>query len=258
MRTVRVFGGASPTIHVSGMKILAVVSGSYGRRILDNLRAAAPHGWEVAELNASAENPRAARPARLALADLILSLGERPEVAGLIPELGQATGARAAIVPVDRREWLPIAAEEQLRAALGALGLACAVPQPFCSLVESAFLSRGRRVEYADALISEFARYFGKPRFDISVQNERTVYVGLERAAPCGCTVFVAGGLRGVRVEEAAFEAELLHHEYACLASTGIEVDYGDTLKHVSVRLTQEAVSAALEPFKKTLYMKPG
>lgn len=245
------------------MKILAVSSGIYGQRIAENLSAHAPREWQVKEWRAPAaypiviDEPLEFLPGHLDECELVLALGEHPGVAELIPDICQLTGAKSVIAPIDRSEWLPKGLANQLRGWLKAMGVTSVFPKPFCSLTETSYNLRGERVEYENALISEFARGFGKPRFRIEVRDQMIAQVAIERASPCGCSVFVAEGLQGVKLDNAEFEAGMLHHHYPCLASMGIDPSYGDTLMHVSGNLTGDAVSAAIKPYKQTLYFRP-
>ena len=222
------------------MKILVVLSGSYGQRVVHNLRAFAPQEWQLTVWQAIRPYPI------LPESDLILVLGEDPGVAEMALDLCKLTRARAVIAPVDRTEWLPDRTVHGLRQALDQLGVASVFPKPFCSLTESSFNLAGECVAYADPLIGEFARYFGKPRFDVAVGWGRVTRVDVTRAAPCGSSFLVARGLRGLGVNEATAEARRLHEHYPCLAATALDPDYGDTLRHLSSTLTTHAVRAGV------------
>lgn len=245
------------------MRILAVSSGIYGQRIANNLLGNAPPDWQVAEWRAPAtypiviDEPLDFLPAHLCESDLVLAMGEHPGIAELIPDVCKLTGATAVIAPVDRNEWLPKGLANQLRGWLRGIGVSSVFPKPFCSLTETSYSLRGERAEYDDPLISEFARVFGKPRFRVEVNDRVIDRLDIERASPCGCSLFVAQGLQGVAVDNAEFEAGMLHHHYPCLASMGIDPAYGDTLMHVSGNLTGDAVNAACKPFRQTLYFRP-
>jgi hypothetical protein len=245
------------------MKILAVSSGIYGQRIVGNLLAHAPREWQVIEWRAQAsypiviDEPLEFLPAHLNQSDLVLALGEHPGIAELIPDVCRLTGASAVIAPIDRNEWLPKGLANQLAGWLRTMGISSVFPKPFCSLTETSYSLRGERVEYDDVLISEFAHVFGKPRFSIQVNDQTITQAEVERASPCGCSLFVADGLRGVDANDAEFEAGMLHHHYPCLASMGIDPSYGDTLMHVSGNLTGDAITAAIKPHRQRLYFKP-
>ena len=111
-----------------------------------------------------------------------------------------------------------------------------------------------------DSLIAEFARYFGKPELQITVDPEtRQISAAqVQRDAVCGCARYVAQRLVGVAVDDAEQEAGLLHHHYPCLASMGVDADYGDTLMHISGNVLKDNVGAQVKPFKRIQYIAPG
>ncbi len=245
------------------MRLLAITTGQWGERIAKNVKQHAPKNWSVAVFRAPTQypividDPRDFLPASLDAADLILALGEAPGVAELIPDVCRMTGARAVIAPIDRSEWLPKGLANQLRGWLKAIDVESVFPKPFCSLTDNSYNLRGERVEYNNAMIAEFAHLFGKPRFSVQAQEGAITKVDIERASPCGCSDFVANGLITVDVNDAEFDAGMLHHHYPCWASMGIDPDYGDTLMHVSGNLTVDAVSAATKPYRTVMYFKP-
>lgn len=246
------------------MKILAITTGLYGERIANSLREHAPSYWQVNEWRAPAryplviDEPRDFLPAHVEPADLMLALGEHPAIAELIPELCRMTGARAVIAPIDNNAFLPKGLANQLRGWLDEIGVASVFPKPFCSLTETCYSLRRQRIEYENALIAEFARHFGMPRFSVEVRDGKISSMGVERSSPCGCSQFVAKGLLQVPVQDVEFGAGMLHHHYPCLAAMGIDPDYSDTLMHVSGNLTVDAVVEAVKPHRQTAYLKPG
>ena len=247
------------------MRLLAIVSGEFGRRFAQNLREHGPKTWTVNEWTAPLhfpiviDEPRDFLPAALPPTDLILAAGEHPGIAELLPDLAQITGARAMIAPVDRVEWLPKGLMNQLRGWMKQVGVECVFPKPFCSLTEHSYSLRGERVEYNNALISEFARHFGKPIVKVAVdETAKTIAdVQVERDATCGCMRFVAQGIIGIKVDDAEYEAGMLHHHFPCLASMGIDPDYNDTLLHVSGNIFKEAFAEEIKPHVETLYFRP-
>jgi hypothetical protein len=248
------------------MRILAIISGEYGRRHVENIRAHGPADWQIEVWQAPAvlppvlDYPEDYLPEGLPQADLILALGERPGVAELVPEVAQRSGARAVIAPVDREEWLPRGLARQLRGWLSALGVACVTPKPFCSLTETHYNVRRYRVAYEDPLIAEFARHFGQPalRLEVDEPGETIVSVEVLRDACCGCARFVARGLAGVSVDAAEQEAGMLHHHYPCLAGMGKDPDFNDTLMHVSGNILKDQVAEQVRPYRHIVYIVPG
>lgn len=249
------------------MDILAVISGDYGQRHVDNIRAHAPDGWTVAVWQAPAvlppviDYPEDYVPETLPPADLILSFGEHPGVAELLPEIARMTGAQAVIAPIDKEAWLPRGLARQLRGWLADSGVACVTPKPLCGLTESDYLvARRGRIPYEDPRISEFARHFGQPDLQIAV-NPRTreiTAVEVRRDTVCGCARHVAEHLVGVSADEAEQEAGLLHHHYPCWAGMHKDIDFSDTLMHVSGNLLKDNVGKAVKPFKHVRYIVPG
>ena len=249
------------------MHILAIISGEYGQRHVDNIRAHGPADWTVEVWRAPAvlppviDYPEDHLPAALPLADLILSFGEHPGVAELLPDIVRMTGARAVIAAVDSEVWLPRGLARQLRGWLQDMGIVCVTPKPLCSLTEMDYsIGRRQRIEYEDPLIAEFARHFGQPNLRIAVDPKSRCITSAEvlRDSVCGCARYVAEKLVGTSADDAEQEAGLLHHHYPCLASMGIDTDYGDTLMHISGNLLKNNVGVQVKPFKRIQYIIPG
>jgi hypothetical protein len=251
------------------MRVLAIISGEYGQRHVTNVRSYGPSDWTLEVWQAPAVLPRMIDypedyvPDTLPPADLILSFGEHPGIAELLPDVARVTGAQAVIAAVDNEAWLPRGLARQLRGWLQDMSVACVTPKPLCSLTETHYsIGRGRhqRIEYDDPFIAEFAHYFGQPELRISVdpQTRRITSAEVVRDAVCGCARHVAQGLVGISADDAEQEAGLLHHHYPCLASMGIDADYGDTLMHISGNLLKDNVGAQIKPFKRVQYFVPG
>ena len=249
------------------MQILAVISGEYGLRHVNNIRSRGPASWNIETWMAPAflppviDYPEDYLPDSFPPADLILSFGENKGIAELLPEIAAMSGAKAVVAAIDNEAWLPRGLARQLRGWLEDIGVACVTPKPLCTLTETHYgVSRREQTPYKDPLIGEFARHFGKPELAITVDGEaRTICaVTVKRDAVCGCASYVAERLVGVSVDEAEEQAGLLHHHYPCLASMGIDSDYGDTLMHVSGNILKENVGAQVKPYKGTSYIAPG
>jgi hypothetical protein len=249
------------------LRILAIISGEYGARHVANIRQHGPAHWQVETWQAPAlfplviDYPEDYLPAELPPGDLILSFAEHRDVAELLPDIAQMTGARAVIAAIDNEAWLPRGLARQLRGWLEKLGVACATPKPLCSLTERDFgVARRQRIAYSDPLIAEFATYFGQPELEIEVDPETRLIVSAEvrRDAVCGCARFAAQGLIGVSADQAEEKAGLLHHHYPCLAAMGKDSDFGDTLMHVSGNVLKDNVGAQVKPYKQIQYIAPG
>ena len=69
---------------------------------------------------------------------------------------------------------------------------------------------------------------------------------------------FARFGAQPERAVSAEQEAGMLHHHFPCLASMGIDSDYGDTLMHVSGNILRDEVGEQVRPFKQIAYLRPG
>jgi hypothetical protein len=247
------------------MRILAIITGEYGQRHVDNVRAHGPDHWTVEVWQAPTalplivDYPEDYVPESLPPADLILAVHEHKGVAELIPEVAAMTGAQAVIAPIDNVAWLPPGLANQLRGWLARLGVTVVFPKPFCSLTETHLNVRRYREAYDHPLIREFARHFGQPDLKLTVDPDSRTITAAEvfRDACCGCARYVAQKLVGVSADEAELQAGLAHHHYPCLASMGKDADFGDTLMHVSGHLLKEDVGEQVKPFKQVLMIRP-
>lgn len=249
------------------MRILAIINGEYGQRHYENISAHAPFDWDLEIWRAPIsfplviDYPEDYLPVSLPQADLLLSFAEHKGVAELLPEIARMTGARSVIAPVDNETWLPRGLARQLRGWLEKQGVQCATPKPLCSLTQESYdLGRRQRVRYHDPLIAEFASCFGRPSFEIQVDphSRAITVIHVRRDTVCGCARYVAERLIGISVDDAEQEGGLLHHHYPCLASMGIDSDYGDTLMHISGNILRDEIAAQIRPFKQVQYIAPG
>jgi hypothetical protein len=227
------------------MRILAIVTGEYGQRHVDNIREHGPYDWQVEVWQAPAvlppvlDYPEDYLPDSLPAADLVLAFGEHKGVAELIPEIAKMTGAKAVIAPVDREEWLPRGLARQLRGWLADIGVACVTPKPLCSLTETHYNVRRHRIA-------------------VDPGTRAITAVDVVRDAVCGCARFVAQGLAGISADDAEEKAGLLHHHYPCLAGMVKDPDFGDTLMHVSGNILKDGVGEQVKPYKEIAYITPG
>ena len=249
------------------MRILAVISGEYGQRHVNNIREHGPADWTIEVWKAPSvfplmiDYPEDYIPDTLPSANLILAFGEHKAIAELLPDIAQMTGATAVLAPVDNEAWLPRGLARQLRGWLQDINVTCATPKPLCGLTETHYdTARRKKVEYDDPLIAEFARHFGRPELHLTIDPDTREITAAEvtRDAVCGCARHVAQGLVGVSADEAEFEAGMLHHHYPCLASMGKDIDYGDTLMNISGNILKDNVGDQVKSFKKIHYLRPG
>jgi len=237
------------------MDILVIWHGEYGKRIFEHVRDFGAADWTVREWRPPKsfppiiDDPDDFLPDVMAPADLILSLGEDPGVADLLPDVAKRAGAKAVIVAIDSEAWVPAGLAAQLAKRFEEMGIEAVFPKPLCSLNEETYGFR-KKVPYESELISEFASRFGQPKVRLTIEDGAIAGVSVERDACCGCARYVAKGLKGVSVRDAEFEAGMLHHHYPCLATMGIDETEGDTLMHVSGRILKDEVAEQVKPHK--------
>lgn len=226
------------------MRLLILIQGDYGKRMVDNIKEHAPKNWEVnsytfpSSLPVVIDDPDQFLPKELPAADLLISLGEHLGVAQLIPDIVERTGAKAVIAPADNRAWLPAGLARQVENKLTAMGIEMVYPVPFCYLTQK---------YSSNPYILEFVRYFGRPQVTILLSGDRIKEVTISREAPCGNTWFVAKGLVGVWIGNAVEQAGLLHHQHPCLATMVIDPEFNDTLMHRAGLAIKQAVEEALK-----------
>lgn len=230
------------------MRILFAIQGNYGQRIVDNVRKYSPKDWVIShlvfpgDLPSIIDEPGDFLPEELPEAELLISLGEQQGVAQMIPDMVARSGAKAVIAPADNRSWLPAGLARQIQQKLQKSGVEMVYPVPFCMLSEK---------DSQSPFILEFARYFGRPEVSMKADDEKVVKVTVTRDAPCGSTHFVAEHLPGVRLREAVEQSGLMHHQYPCLATMGIDKEFDDTLMHrggLAVKLALETAIKENQP----------
>jgi thymidylate synthase len=249
------------------MRILAIVSGEYGNRHTSNIQENGPGHWQISQWKAPSilppviDYPEDYLPVERPAVELILSFAENKGVAELLPDIARMTNAKAVIAPVDSESWLPRGLARQLRNWLERIGVACVTPKPLCSLTERDYsVTRRERLTYNNQIITEFAKYFGQPEFEVRVDPNSKIITSIEvkRDAVCGCARYVAQQLIGISANEAEEKAGLAHHHYPCLASMGIDSDFGDTLMHISGNIMREKIGEQIKPYKEIHYIRPG
>src|SRR4030042_3149067 len=229
------------------MRILVAIQGHYGQRIADNIRKYGSAEWKVFsytfahDLPAIIDDADEFLPKELPAADLLISLGEHPGVAQMIPDMVKKSGAKAVIAPADNRVWRPPGLAKQIKRKLESMGVDMVYPVPFCTLTEK---------DSQSPHIKEFAKYFGKPEVDIELDKEKIKRVAVIRGAPCGCTPYVADGLVGIWEGAAVEKAGRLHHQYPCLSTMVMDQEFEDTLMHRAGLMTKLAAEKAIKSAK--------
>ena len=83
------------------MKILAIISGEYGNRHVENLKANGPDTWEIQTWQTPPvfppfiDDPEDFLPDEMPASDLLLSFAEHKGAAELLPDISKRTGASA-------------------------------------------------------------------------------------------------------------------------------------------------------------------
>jgi len=236
------------------MRILIAIQGYYGERMVENIRHHSPANWEVNHftfptgLPAIIDDADEFLPRELPAADLLISLGEDPGVAQLIPDMVRRSGAKAVIAPADSRAWLPSGLARQIERKLESMGVDMAYPVPFCALTEG---------DSQNPYIQEFARHFGRPEVDMEFYKDDRHRVGkvtVKREAPCGSTRFVADRLVGAWFREATEQAGLLHHQFPCMATMAMDREFEDTLMHRAGNMIKQTVQQSIKDAGLTRY----
>lgn len=230
------------------MRVLITIQGNYGQRMVASIKQHCPSDWEINSYAFSGNLPSIVDdsdeflPRELPAADLLISLGEHPAVAQMIPDMVERSGASAVIAPADDRTWLPPGLARQIQRKLESKGVEMVYPVPFCTLTEK---------DSQNSYIREFARYFGRPEVKIEFDRDRIKKVIVIKEAPCGSTWYVADGLVDVWERDAVEKAGLLHHQYPCLATMVMDQEFEDTLMHRAGLMTKLAVEKAIKDAKK-------
>jgi len=237
-----------------GMRILIAIQGYYGERIAENIQRHCPADWKVNRflfptgLPAIIDDADEFLPRELPAADLLISLGEHPGAAQMIPDMVKRSGANAVVAPADNRAWLPFGLARQIQKKLESMGVDMVYPVPFCTLTEK---------NSQNPYIQEFARHFGKPDVDIEFYKDdrhRVAKVTVKREAPCGSTRFVADRLVGVWFREATEQAGLLHHQFPCMATMVMDREFEDTLMHRAGAMVKQTVQQSIKDAGLTRY----
>ncbi len=250
------------------MQILAIISGEYGKRHVENIVKNGPQTWQIKIWESPKvfppviDYPEDHLPVAFDPADLILSFAEHKGMAELLPDIAQMSGAKSVLVAVDDETWLPKGLARQLHGWLDRIDVTCATPKPLCSLTEFDYgITRKDRVTYEDPYIAEFAKFFGKPdlKIEIDPDTRRITSAQVKRDAVCGCVRFVADGIIGLSADEVEEKAGLLHHHFPCLASMTKLNDFNhDTLMHESGNLLRDNIGQQVKPHKTTRFISPG
>lgn len=217
------------------MKIIMVIGGDYGSRIVNTLALTgfASNIVDIIEYSHDSgefiDDTSSMIPSEIPNADLTLAAGLKGDLNLLAAEIAVKASSKALIIESHEPLQLPEGLKDEISDMLE-----CVVfPAPFCSLEPV-----GNK--YIDVIASKL----GKPELEIK-SNKLINSVKVKKSAPCGSTFYVAKEIQGVPVAEAEILAGEKLHNYPCLASMETDPRFGDTPLHIAGYLTREAVKRA-------------
>lgn len=242
------------------MKILVIVQGPYGERIVSNLETYAPKDWEIASVPLTTnlpqiiDEPEDFVPPNIPESDLLIFLSELDDAAQLIPEIARQSNAKGVIAPIEHSAWLSQGLKGQVKDELQRDGTGSAFPKNFCTLTRKTYGYRDSAEPYDCEIISKFAEYFGRPKFKVDVDPETGILkdIIVERCSACGSTYHAVNKIKGLPVDEVIPGAGLICMQFPCLASMQMEhIDKGlyNTLMHLSGQIFNDELEPHLEPF---------
>jgi hypothetical protein len=225
------------------LRLIVFTQGSYGERILENLRLRASQDWEIEESLIPGDLPvMIEEPEKIIEGlelsgewDLVLFMGESPSAFTLLPSILGKLKIRAVIAPVDDYDWLPRGLERQVGDEVEEMGVKIVFPRTFCTLVPIGVSN-----------IDRFAEVFGAPGLKVGVVDGEVSCVDVLRGAPCGSTHYMAEKLPGTRIGDAKPRAGTLVQIYPCLASRRVDRFFGDSPIHMAGKLAEKALEKAL------------
>ena len=243
------------------MHILAVIQGHYGQRIVDHIRLRGPAEWKVDTfkpppwLTIVVDDHDEFLRENVTQADLVLALVESRPLAQLLPDIARHANAKAVLCPIDSPDWVPTPLKNQIQKALEESGVDSVFPKPFCTLTEETAGYGADARPYSSRIVSAFAAHFGRPRFDLQVDERSGTIeeIRVTRGSACGSTEYAAKRLEGTSVESAVPKAGLLNHQYPCLASTKrepIDDDLVETLMYVSSSVVNEELEKKISAYR--------
>ncbi|MCW4044540.1 MAG: DUF166 family protein [Candidatus Bathyarchaeota archaeon] len=199
----------------------------------------------VADLPAFIDNPEEYMPKKLPKADICLASGLHKDLLLELPEHIAKAGIKALIAPIEDWQEVPLGVRKQVETRCVELGLECAFPKPFCTLVP----------EEGKPTIAKFIAEtkVGRPLLEITLatigKDEVIECAVVRRSAPCGSTWYIARKLAGVSTrQEALYDAiAKAHHSYPCTATMNTDPETKEPILHIGGFTIREEVDKALE-----------
>ena len=201
-------------------RIYILYHGSFGELVTEHLatsefadRIVGFYDLKVASV--SLDEPERDMPDDIPLpeCDLLLVLGILPKAGDLVPIIASKTGAKAVLWPIEDPNLIPegrYSIEEELKNK----GVHVEFPEPFCALERS-----------DNELVNSFASSFGKPRFELKVNEKKKIIevAKVIRDTPCGSASKIAPRLTGLAYNDLkSFEEQVRQmHDNECVAYMG-------------------------------------
>lgn len=186
------------------------------------------------------DEPEKCLPDKVPPHDVLIAINIHEDILVALPEIGVKAGAKALIVPIEHPDWISNWGKMWVKRLCNQLGLECAFPKPFCSLIK----------EDKTPQINKFIEHFriGRPELKVEVEGGAIKNVRMIRSAPCGNTYFVAHNLIGKKVDKGLDQWVAKYwHSYPCIASMEMDFSLGDTILHKGGYIHLEAVKEAVE-----------
>jgi len=222
-------------------KIYILYHGSFGELVTGHLatsgfadRIVGLYDLKVASVSLDAPESDIPEDIPLCECDLLLVLGILPKAGDLVPIIAERTGARAVLWPVEDPNLIPegkYSIEEELKKK----GIHVEFPEPLCSLETS-----------ENEQINSFVEHFGKPKFELKVNEKNKVIEGVKviRDTPCGTASKISEKLVGMSYKDMkSFEDAVAQmHDNECVAYMGPE----RPIMQQAGRLLVDAIKEAL------------
>lgn len=220
---------------MTGINVGVVTRGKYGHRLIDNIKDIFPPiTTDIPEyLPVFIEDPASYLSSSIPDietavfgCDLVITYSLHPDITPEIVRQCGIHGAKAVIIPGGLA-----------RAGFDAqkVGAECGIEvviEDICCTLDTD----------DNAIINEFASRFGRPEFEVGIDNGKITSAQVLRSAPCGSTNFIAANLTGLDIADAPAKAGLLLAHYPCRAARTSETGMG-----LSGMLHAEAVRDAIE-----------
>lgn len=185
------------------------------------------------------DDPAKYLPEKLPAHDILIAINVHEDILLALPKAAKEAGAKGLIVPSEHPDWLTRWGRGRIKQICADIGLECAFPKPFCSLVKEA----------AHPVINEFIDHFriGRPILKIKAKNGIIERATIKISAPCGATYLVAHKLEGKRLtDDIEAVVSKYWHSYPCIASMKTDPELGDTILHKGGHIHYSIVREAL------------